>query len=407
MNKQKVPKLRFPEFTGEWEEKKLGEICTLTSSKRIYLSDYVKEGIPFYRGKEISELKKNKKPKELLYIRKEKFLEYKYKFGSPLKNDILITAVGTLGKVFRIKNNYDFYFKDGNLIWLKNIYEKPSFLEKLLEIEKKKILKSSIGSTQKALTIIELKKIKLSFPSLPEQEKIADFLTLFDKEIELEEKKLDLLKENKKGYMQKIFNQEIRFKDEFGNNYPQWEEKKLGEITRIFDGTHQTPKYVEKGIPFYSVEHLTANQFKKTKYITEEVFKKENKRVSLEKDDILMTRIGSIGVSRVIDWNVRASFYVSLALIKSNKSCISKYLNFFIQTNLFQRELWKRTIHVAFPKKINLSEIGSCSIQIPSLPEQEKIANFLSMADEEIELMENKIEKLKEIKKGLLQQMFI
>ena len=86
--------------------------------------------------------------------------------------------------------------------------------------------------------------------------------------------------------MQKIFSQELRFKDAKGNDYPDWEEKKLGDFLKYYDGTHQTPKYVEKGVPFYSVEHITANQFVKTKYISEEVFYKENKRVKLEKGDI-------------------------------------------------------------------------------------------------------------------------
>ena len=80
----------------------------------------------------------------------------------------------------------------------------------------------------------------------------------------------------------------MRFKDGEGKGFPRWEEKRLGDISKIYDGTHQTPTYVEKGIPFYSVEHVTANQFTITKYISEDVFEKENSRVRLEKGDILM-----------------------------------------------------------------------------------------------------------------------
>ncbi|MFM6250287.1 MAG: restriction endonuclease subunit S, partial [Dolichospermum sp.] len=118
--------------------------------------------------------------------------------------------------------------------------------------------------------------------------------------------------------------------------------------------------YQESGIPFYSVEHVTSNNFKDTKFIAKEVFEKENKRVKLEKGDILMTRIGDIGTPKYIDWDVEASFYVSLALLKQSKKINSLFLAHYIKTNLFQNELHQRTIHVAFPKKINLGEIGYC-----------------------------------------------
>jgi restriction endonuclease S subunit len=201
--------LRFKDDDGEdfpeWEEKKLGDVATLTSSKRVYLSEYTKEGIPFYRGKEISELKQNKLPSDILYIAKESYEQYKYNFGVPQVNDILITAVGTLGNVYRIQNSSEFYFKDGNLIWLKNIKIVSAFLEQLLENNHDVIQKSSIGSTQRALTIVELKKLVFYFPSLPEQTKIANFLTAIDDKINQTQNQLDNTKQYKKGLLQKMF----------------------------------------------------------------------------------------------------------------------------------------------------------------------------------------------------------
>jgi type I restriction enzyme S subunit len=207
--------------------------------------------------------------------------------------------------------------------------------------------------------------------------------------------------------MQKIFAQELRFKDENGNEFPDWEKKKLSQVAKIYDGTHQTPNYLESGIPFYSVEHVTANNFDTTKFVSEEVFDKENKRVKLEKGDILMTRIGDIGTSRLIDWDVNASFYVSLALIKKSDKIISKYLYQYISTRGFQSELWKRTIHVAFPQKINLGEIGECLVMIPYFKEQEKIADFLATIDDKISRTKAQIENTQGYKKGLLQNMFV
>lgn len=185
-----------------------------------------------------------------------------------------------------------------------------------------------------------------------------------------------------------------------------WNIKMLNEITEIYDGTHQTPKYVEHGIPFYSVEQLTANNFTKTKFISKEVFEKENKRVKLEKGDVLMTRIGDIGTSRYIDWDVNASFYVSIVLIKNSTKFNSKYLHHFIGTKFFQNELWSRTIHVAFPKKINLGEIGNCLVYLPNLNEQNKIASFLTTVDDKLQALKKKQQLLEQYKKGLMQKIF-
>lgn len=194
----------------------------------------------------------------------------------------------------------------------------------------------------------------------------------------------------------------LRFKGFKG----EWDERKIGNLVSIYDGTHQTPNYVKEGISFYSVEHLTANNFSNTKFISESVFEKENKRVSIEKGDILMTRIGDIGTARIIDWDVKASFYVSLALIKKSEKINSYFLSQYISTSFFQKELWKRTIHVAFPKKINLGEINECLLSITSTQEQQKIAGFLSKVDEWIGNLREQKENLEKYKKGMMQKIF-
>lgn len=199
---------------------------------------------------------------------------------------------------------------------------------------------------------------------------------------------------------------QLRFKAESGKDYPSWNTRKLNALAKIYDGTHMTPEYKNSGVPFFSVEHLTSNNFKDTKFISEEIFEKENKKVKLEKGDILMTKIGDIGTAKYIDWDVRASFYVSLALIKQSSAVNSLFLARSIASPYFQKELHQRIIHVAFPKKINLGEIGECLVQLPCEQEQTKIANFLTAVDEKISQLTQKCELLTQYKKGVMQQIF-
>jgi type I restriction enzyme S subunit len=119
-----------------------------------------------------------------------------------------------------------------------------------------------------------------------------------------------------------------------------------------------------------------------------------------------MTRIGDIGTSKYISWSPKASFYVSLALIKRVGLINMKFLDQYIKSDLIQHELWRRTIHVAFPKKINLCEIGECRITTPKEKEQQKIADFLTTVDEKIEKLEAKKKAFEKYKKGVMQAIF-
>lgn len=269
------------------------------------------------------------------------------------------------------------------------------------------------GAGRFKLNKATLEKLPMLVPPLPEQRKIAKILSTWDKAITTTEKLIVTSKQQKKALMQQLLTGKKRLRSspkngaETGKAFEgEWEEVELGKITSIYDGTHSTPKYVEKGIPFYSVEHLTRDDFSKTKFITEDVFEKENKRVKLERDDILMTRIGDIGTAKHLNWDVCASFYVSLALIKANKAKFdSAYMGYYINSHEFHRELYKRTIHVAFPKKINLGEINHCNVLLPSIKEQQKIASVLTAVDKEIELLNAKLAHFKQEKKALMQQL--
>ena len=174
---------------------------------------------------------------------------------------------------------------------------------------------------------------------------------------------------------------------------------------KIYDGTHQTPNYINDGIKFVSVENIS-NLEGTNKYISKDDYDKDFK-IKPEINDVLMTRIGDIGTPAIIDTNENYAYYVSLALLKSNQEIL--FPKFFIQRILsesFQHELWKRTLHVAFPKKINKNEIGECNVFICSKSEQEKIASFLTLLDKQIEKQKELVELLKKYKRGLLFSIF-
>jgi len=193
----------------------------------------------------------------------------------------------------------------------------------------------------------------------------------------------------------------LRFK---GYN-DEWKHYRLKDIVQIYDGTHQTPNYIDDGIKFVSVENIN-NLDKTNKYISREDYEKDFK-IKPEINDILMTRIGDIGTPAIINTNERYAYYVSLALLKSNYAILApKFLIQRISSEQFQHELWKRTLHVAFPKKINKNEIGECNVYIPHLPEQEKIASFLTLIDKKIGKQKELVELLKKYKRGLLSQIF-
>ena len=194
------------EIPEDWDMLELESIAELTSSKRIFEGDYVSNGVPFYRGQEISQLLKGYKAKVKCYISESKFSFLKNKFGSPEKGDILITAVGTLGNSYLVDSDLPFYFKDGNLIWLRKIKNRVNaiYLTKQLAWLKPKILEGAIGSSQKALTIEVLNKLKVPLPSFKEQIVIFEMLSSLDYEIRALEQRLSKTKQLKQGMMQQL-----------------------------------------------------------------------------------------------------------------------------------------------------------------------------------------------------------
>ena len=184
-----------------------------------------------------------------------------------------------------------------------------------------------------------------------------------------------------------------------------WNVRSLGEIATIKDGTHQTPQYQASGVPFYSVEHVTSGDFENTKFISEQEHQFLTRSFRIEKGDILMTRIGSIGECKLIDWDVRASFYVSLALLKI-KDASAEYIAQYSNSSAFKREIELHSLQHATPKKINLGPISDVKIALPQTEkEQRAIARALSDVDALLATLDQVIAKKRDLKQATMQQL--
>lgn len=418
ISKSKVPQIRFKGFSGEWIEKNLDEILEVLDGDRGH--NYPKENHLKKEGHTLflsasnvtsSGFKFNDKK----YITKTKSDDMGN--GKIEIDDIILTSRGSLGHIAwynqEIQQKIPFARINSGMLLLrtKNLI-KPSFVSHFLKspLGKKKIDLISFGSAQPQLTKKDVSKYKLNFSqNQDEQTKIGNYFQQLDKLIEQKEKKYQKLKQFKKAMLDKMFPKngadtpEIRFKGFSGK----WEEKKLDEISSaIFDGTHETPTYTDSGIPFFSVENLISKS--KNKYISNKDHIEATKKNKPEKNDILITRIGNIGFSKVVTWDYDFSIYVTLAVVKQSKIFDSLYLNYYIQSAKYQAEIVSKSLLSAVPCKINMNELRNTNIILPkSLLEQEKIGNYFQKLDKQIDLQLQELKKLKNIKKASLSKMFV
>ena len=291
------------------------------------------------------------------------------------------------------------------------ILEKPNFdsyyMAYLLRAKKfrKRMTVLAQGISRYNISKKQVMNTFVNFPTIEEQRRIGKHLFLIDRTITLHEEKQRQLEQLKKALLQKMFADETGYPVfRFKGFTEKWEQRKLGEIADVYDGVHQTPDYQDSGVMFLSVENIKT--LKSNKYISEKAFEKKFK-IFPEQGDILMTRIGDIGTTNIVQTSKRLGYYVSLALLKP-KNIASHYLNSVIATPSFQISLKRRSLLTATPQKINKDEIGKVYFFMPhNLQEQEKIGQFFQSLDKTITLHDKKIQYLKQLKRGLLQKMFI
>ena len=389
---RKVPKLRFKEFSDEWEEKKLGEISEIIMGQSPDSKNYNEKniGLPLIQGNADC---KNRKVYPRLYtseITKES-----------IPNDIIMTVRAPVGAIafsnihscigrgvcaIRNTNNFIYHY----LIKLENSWEKISQ-----------------GSTFTAVNSNDIKKLQLILPNIQEHEKIANFLSSVDKKISLTEEKLELFREYKKGVMQKIFSQELRFKDSNGNDYPEWEEKKLGEIAFFSKGKLISKEDItEEGVECIRYGELYTIYKEKIEKVVSKTKLEKNKLILSEKNDVIIPSSGETAIdiavaSCVMKDGVALGADLNIIKTKENGLYLAYFINNPAKLELASLAQGASVIHL-YEKHLKL-----LNIKIPTLEEQEKIADFLSSIDSKIESIEKELEGLKEFKKGLLQQMFI
>ena len=387
-----------------WKEKKLKYIAEITSSKRIYEYEYVDSGIPFYRGKEITALKNNQKIENFIYISEKRYNELKEKYGVPSKYDILITAVGTVGNAYTIEDDKPFYFKDGNLLWLKNIKEYPKFVEYLFECNKNILLNNFFGSVQHALTISRLENLTFYFPPLDEQKRIASALSKIDAYLENTIKLIEEKERFKRGIAKKLLTckegeniPEARFK----GFEDEWMEVAISKIGTIITGN--TPS--TKNESFWNGNNVWVTPTDiKQKYIsnserklTDDGLKKSRK---LPANTLLITCIASIGKNAILKCEGACNQQINAIIPNKNYNVDFLYYLFENEKSYLKFKAPQSVIKI-----MSKSEFSKLVFKFPLLEEQEKIGGYLSLLDEEIDNLKKQKELIKEMKRGAMQKL--
>ncbi len=321
------------------------------------------------------------------FISKDIYLDYKKRFSFPKKGDILISAAGTIGRTV-VYNGEDAYYQDSNIIWIDNDNSKITnqFLYYILQIVKY----NTEGGTIQRLYNKILKSTKFYAPSLKEQFKLSCFLQLIDLRIQTQNKIIEDYKLLKKGMVQKLFKQEIRFKDEKGYPYPKWKKRKLVEILNY----EQPTKYLVSDTEYYDnyqIPVLTAGKTFLLGYTNERDGIFENKLPTIIFDDFTTA-------FKYVDFPFKAKSSAMKMLTPKDKGVNLKFVFEAMKTIKFP---------LAEHKRYWISEYQHEKIPSPSEEEQQKIASNLSAIDKKIELETNLLEILNKQKRYFLQNLFI
>ncbi|KZX10966.1 restriction endonuclease subunit S [Methanobrevibacter filiformis] len=408
MSKNNTPKLRFPEFSDHWEEKKLGEIAYIKGRigwKNLKQSEYTEDGPYLIAGKHIHNgVIHWKKCDHISYER------YKESEEIALENgDIIFSKDGSLGNPALIENLKVEATINGTMMLVRfgNNLVNPSYFYQILNsnyfFRLLYVLKS--GSSIPHIFQRDMKNFKFPLSKIKEQTKIANFLTQVDEKINLLEKKLDIFKDFKKFCLQQLFAQKLRFKNANDENYPEWEKISLGKIAAVKKGftpsTNNSSNWDEGDIPWLSIADM-----KKGKYLdhtSKQITKKgSNDKDMVKKGSLIMSFKLTIGRLAILNRDM----YTNEAICNFqwySSSVLTEYMYYYLNSI----NMKKYGSQAAKGITLNNDSLETIPIKLPIFEEQEKIANFLINLDNKLDKIAIELENTKEFKKGLLQQMFI
>lgn len=398
---KKVPKRRFKGFlnAGDWEQRKLGRLATVEMNKRIFKEQTTTKGdIPFYKigtfGSDADS-----------FISRDLFEEYKNKYPYPNIGDILISASGSIGRTV-IYNGEDAYYQDSNIVWLNhNGKIDNSFLLQFYNQVKWAGLE---GSTIKRLYNKNILETYIAVPKIEEQRLVGEFFKLVDSSITLHQRKLEKLQATKKALLYELFPIENsrrpkrRFKDFTGD----WEQRKLGDVADVRDGTHDSPKFYNDGFPLVTSKNLKGGSidFSDCSFISEQDFNEINKRSKVDPGDILFGMIGTIGNPAIVEHTGFAIKNVSL--IKEGNIINNRFIYHLLSSKVFENYIARENAG-GTQKFIALNQIRNFDFLAPALVEQNKIIELLDCISQNITLHQRKLEKLKNLKAAYLNEMFV
>ena len=403
-----IPAIRFKGFSDTWEQRKLGEIGSVSMCRRIFKEQTSENGeIPFYKigtfGGEAD-----------AFISRELFEEYKAKYQYPKKGDILISASGSIGRtvVFTGKNEY---FQDSNIVWLNHDkHLDNSFLKCFYSIVKWAGIE---GSTIKRLYNDNILNTAITLPSVEEQQKIGAYFENLDNLITLHQRKYDKLTNVKKSMLEKMFPQngsnvpEIRFK----GFTEAWEQRKLSEIAtmhaRIGWQNLRTSEFLDSGdyMLITGTDFIDgAVNFDTCHYVERERYE-QDKHIQIRNGSILITKDGTLGkVAYIQGLTMPATLNAGVfnVEIKDENEVDNRYLFQYLKAPFLMDYVDKKATGGTI-KHLNQNILVDFPVVLPHKAEQEKIGEYFLAIDHLITLHQRELEKLKKLKKACLEKMFV
>lgn len=366
----------------DWNISTLEMQYNITSSKRVFQSEWRDSGVPFYRAREIAVMGEGVPAPKDLYISEKMYEQYSKQYGAIKENDVLITGVGTLGKVYVVKKDDRFYFKDGNIIWLQwNGRYSSRFLKQLYRtpVLTDQVFGNAGGSTVPTYTITNAKATVVPCPAYQEQCDIAEVLSDTDELIATIEKQISKKKAIKQGAMQELLTGKRRLPGFSGN----WQTISLKKALSVGHGMSQHDVACPTGrYPILA---------------TGGVIGRAN-RYLWNAPSVLIGRKGTINKPQYMDkpfWSIDTLFYT-----KINEGYCPKFLYY-----VFCRIDWLSYNEASGVPSLSSKTIESIEVQVPDYREQCAIAGALTDIDTEIEALEQKSGKYRQVKQGMMQQL--